>query len=545
MIDGFVKSPSGGAATQCRNRGPVRQKEPTPPYDPTVDKRTLTVFRLRALCALFLLFMTGCAVGPNFQRPEAPPVTQYTHGQTPASTQSAEGLAQQFNMGEQMAADWWRLFNCPQMDELIKKAIAENWNLQAALARLRQSQEILRAGYGVFFPQVEGSFSATRQSVSSSSFGTTSTASATRGRSSASGFGTTSTGNVFNFYTATASITYLLDVFGGQRRAVESFAAQTDYQDYTARATYLTLLGNVVNAAIAQAGYRAEIQATEEIIAFEKEQLQITEAQEKAGTVPYSTVLSIRAQLAATEATLPALRQSLSQTEHLLTALVGSLPAEWVPPPLDLEDISLPVELPVTLPSQFVRQRPDILAAEAILHSSSANIGVATAALFPSVTLSGAYGVNNTYLSKLFEKGSKFWSMGVDVATPLLQGGTLWFQREAALQAYQASLADYKQVVVSAFQQVADALRALEHDAENLRAQSESLAVAKEVLALLQKNYQAGLVDYLQLLTADNQYQQARLGYIQARTLRLQDTAALFVSLGGGWWTAETMPADN
>jgi NodT family efflux transporter outer membrane factor (OMF) lipoprotein len=466
--------------------------------------------------------ITGCAVGPDFVRPQAPAVTQYTQGQEPTQTVTAEGQTQHFEYGAKISEDWWYLFKSPKLDQMIKEAVAQNASLQAAQARLRQNQEILRAGYGVFFPQVSGSFSSIRQRFTTAQFGAAN-----------------APGNIFSLFTSSVSVSYILDVFGGQRRTVEGLAAQVDYQNYTALATYLTLLGNVVNTAVAQAAYRAQIEATDQLIGFQKEQLRITETQAKAGTVPYTNVVSIQAQLAATEATLPPLRQNLDKTNHLLSALVGRTPAEWTAPQLKLGDFSLPKDFPVTLPSELVRQRPDILAAEATLHNASANIGVATAAMFPSFNLSASYGQTADEITKLFGTAANIWSLGAAVAQPLFKGGTLWYQRKAAIEVYQASASDYRQVVVSAFQQVADSLRAVEHDAETLKAQAAALAAADQALRLVQTNYQAGLVNYLQVLTADNQYQQAKLSYIQAQALRLQDSAALFVALGRGWWNTE------
>ena len=323
-----------------------------------------------------LLFIAGCAVGPNFTRPKPPGVTQYTHGQQPTDTIAADNQAQHLELGMKIAEDWWRLFNSPTLDAMVRKAIKENNNLQSALSHLRQSQDNLHAGYGVFFPQIDSSFSATREKFSPAQFGSS------------------QTGSTFNLFTLTGTISYVVDVFGGQRRQVENLAAQVDYQVQTARATYLSLLGNVVNASIAQAAYGAEIEATEQLILIQKEQVRITQAQAQAGTTPYSGVFAIKAQLAATEATLPPLKKNLNQSMHLLTALAGSIPAEWEPSPLALSDLTLPAELPVSLPSEFARHRPDILAAEAQLHSAGANVGVATAALFPSLTLRGNYGQN-------------------------------------------------------------------------------------------------------------------------------------------------------
>jgi NodT family efflux transporter outer membrane factor (OMF) lipoprotein len=277
------------------------------------------------------------------------------------------------------------------------------------------------------------------------------------------------------------------------------------------------------------------MQATEEFINLEQEQLRITEVQAQAGTVPYANVLSIQSQLAATAATLPPLKQKRNQTEHLLATLAGRAPAEWQLPPVGLADLTLPRDLPVTLPSELVRQRPDIRAAEAQLHSASAEIGVATAALFPSFTVSGTYGANNTALPDLLSSNSGFWSLGASLTAPLFHGGTLWFQRKAAMEGYQQSLATYRETVLNAFAQVADTLRALEHDAETLQAQSQALEAAGGALRLVQANYQTGLANYVQVLIADGQYQQAKLGYLQALAQRFQDTVALFVALGGGW----------
>ena len=473
------------------------------------------------VCLLLLFFIVGCAVGPNFVRPKPPAVERYTWGAEPTTTVTADGQVQRFEKGAQVAGDWWRLFNSPKIDAVLKEALANNQTLQAAQASLRQSQESLRAGYGVFFPQFNAGFSASRQKFSLANIGSTSPS------------------ILFNLFTLATTVNYTIDVFGGERRAVEGLRAQVDVQHYTALATYLTLTGNVVNTVVAQAAYRDQIKATEEMIRLLKEQVQITETQVKAGIAPYSNLLSVQSQLEATEATLPPLQQNLSQAEHLLATLAGRLPAEWTPPEVGLGDLKLPSDLPISLPSDLVRQRPDILVAEAQLHSASANIGVTTAALFPTVTLDGTYGVDSLSIRHLFEKASKYWSLAGDASTPLFHGGTLWFQRKAAIEGYQQSLANYRQTVLSAFAQVANTLRALEHDADALRAQSQALDSAKEAFRLIQINYQAGLVNYLQVLIADGQYYQAKIGYLQALAQRFQDTIALFVALGGGWWNAE------
>jgi NodT family efflux transporter outer membrane factor (OMF) lipoprotein len=467
---------------------------------------------LKGFYSVVLFFLIGCAVGPDFVRPKPPTVDRYTSGAQPTATITADGQAQQFAQGAKIVADWWLLFNSPKLDEMIKDAIAHNPTLQAAQASLRQSQEYLQAGYGVFYPQFDAGFNATRQ------------------KSSQARFGGSSASSIFNLYTLTMTVSYALDIFGGERRAVESLNAQVDFQRYMVLGTYLTLTGNIVNTIIARSAYDAEIKTTEQIISLLKEQVRITEIQEQAGTVPYLNVLSLQSQLASTEAVLPPLRQKLSQTEHLLATLIGYLPAEWTSPQVDLSDL--------TLPSELVQQRPDILAAEAQLHSASAEIGVATAALFPSFTLNGTYGLNNASIKDLFKNTSSFWNLGANLTAPLFHGGTLSAKRRAAIEAYNQAAANYRQTVLSAFAQVADNLRALEHDAETLRAQSQALKASEEALRLIQANYEAGTVSYLQVLVADNQYHQAKIGYLQALAQRFQDTDAFFVVLGGGWWDA-------
>ncbi|HVP66922.1 MAG TPA: efflux transporter outer membrane subunit [Anaeromyxobacteraceae bacterium] len=466
--------------------------------------------------------LASCAVGPDFVRPEAPKVDRYEEGQDPESTVAAEGQAQRLERGAKVVGDWWRLFGSPQLDALMKDAARDNQTLQAALASLHASQANLRAGYGVFFPQADLDASATRQKATFVKFGETG-----------------APASVFNLFSLSGTVTYVLDVFGGQRRAVESLQAQADYQKATAVATYLTLTGNVVNTVIAAAAYAEQARATEELVRDEKEQVSITEAQAEAGTVPWVNALSLRSQLDAAEATVPPLLQRQVQAEHLLATLAGHLPSEWTAPRVAFSDLKLPASLPVSLPSELVSQRPDVLAAEAQLHQASAEIGVATAALLPSITLTGSLGGNNTTLSSMFAPNGTFWSFGAGLTAPLFHGGTLLNKRQAAVDAHDQALASYRQTVLQAFTQVADALRALENDARALAAQARSAADAEEALRLVRVNYEAGTANYLQVLVAFTQYHQARINYIQARAQRLQDTVALFVALGGGWWDPE------
>ncbi len=464
-----------------------------------------------------LLLLSGCTVGPDFVRPAAPSVDHYNQGSDPSATVAVEGQPQIFEKGVGPVADWWRLFDSKQLDAAVAEGLANNPSLEAAQASLRQSQDNLQAGYGIFYPEIDAGLGAERQKYSPARIGSAAPAS------------------IFNLVTLSASVSYTLDIFGGEHRAIESLQSQVDLQRSTVLATYLALSGNIVNTAIAAAAYRDEIKFTVQLIALQKEQVDITEKQAQAGTVPYESVLSLRSQLAASESTLPPLRQKLSQSEHLLATLAGHAPSEWTPAQVAMDELFLPEKLPLSLPSELVRQRPDILAAEAQMHGASAGIGVATAAEFPSFTLNGTYGQNNSSLSGLFGKNANFWSVGPNIALPLFNGGTLSEKKQAAIDAYQQSLALYRQTVLDAFAQVADTVRALEHDAETMQAESQSVSASEQSLHLTRVNYQAGLINYLQVLAADIQYRQAKIAYLQARAQRLQDTTALFVALGGDW----------
>jgi NodT family efflux transporter outer membrane factor (OMF) lipoprotein len=463
---------------------------------------------------------SGCAVGPQFHRPAAPTVTQYSHGPQPAETVAVAGTTQRFELGKVVTADWWRLFQSPDLDALITEAIANNPSLDAAEASLQASQNNLRSGYGIFFPSVDANVAAVRERYSSANVGQK------------------LPGTVFNVFTLSASVSYVLDVFGGQRRLIEELHAEVDVAHANEQAAFLALTGNIVNTVIARAAYRAEIEATRELISLQKEQVRLAEIQTQAGTAPYSTVLTLRSQLASNEATIPQLQQKAAQSAHLLAALSGHVPAQWKAPDVRLSDLTLPGELPVSLPSDLVRQRPDILVAEATAHAASANIGVATAAMLPSVTLNGGVGAATNSTSIVFPINGKAWNLGADVTAPLFEGGTLWFKRKAAVNNYQQAMALYRQTVLAAFEQVADSLRALDHDAQTLVAQHEALADADQALRLIQANYQAGLATYLDVLVADAQFHQAKIADIQAIAVRYQDTVILFAALGGGWWNA-------
>ena len=466
-----------------------------------------------------LIALAGCAVGPDFVRPAPPGAPGYTAGTLPAATAPADERAQRFMWPAPVATDWWRLFRSADLDARIGRALAANPTLAAARASLRRSEDDLRAGYAVFLPQIDASTSAIRQKPFLDISGVPR--------------------HTFDLYTLAGTVDYVLDVFGGERRAVESQRAQVETQEYETAAAYLTLTGNVVNATINEAAYAAQLDAIRGLAAIEADQVAIVRAQADAGTVPYSSVLLLETQRAATDAQVPALEQRLAETRHLLATLLGEEPGTFTAAPVALTSLELPADVPVTLPSEMARQRPDVLAAEASLHQASAEVGVATAAMFPHITLTAVYGWDGTTTAALISGPNAAWQLGAQLATPVFHGGALWFQRKAAIDVYTRSLATYRQTVLAALAQVADVLRALEHDAVEVAAQARQEAAASEALRLTAVNYESGTVNYLDVLTANIQENQAIIARVGGRAQRLQDTAALFVALGGGWWDAK------
>ncbi len=465
-----------------------------------------------------IALLSSCAVGPDFVAPAAPQTQHYTYAPQSVDAGAAQGLTQRFSPATELPADWWQLFKSPALDAAVARALVNSPTLQATEANLRVAQDNLRAGDAVFFPWLDTNVGA--QQVQSAS----------------AQQGSTLPGSIYNVRTLSGSVSYPLDLFGGERRSSEGLSALVDVQRHAGQAAFLTLTANVVNTCIARAAYLAQIRLTEALIVLETDQLRSSEAQVRSGTAPYANLLSQRSLIAANQALLAPLRQKASQAEHLLVLLQGDLPSQSSPPVIELETLTLPTDLPLSLPSQWVHQRPDILGAEAQLHVASANIGVATAALYPNITLNATLGTTSSSLSHLFDATGNFWSIGSSLTAPLFHGGALRAQRQGARDAFDAAKANYRLTVLSAFTQVADALKALNHDAQALQAQVDSEQNAHEALLLLQANYRAGLVAYVDVLTADVQFHTASIAKLQGVAQRYQDTVGLFVALGGGWW---------
>ncbi|WP_371865187.1 efflux transporter outer membrane subunit [Duganella aquatilis] len=493
--------------------------------------RQFNTLALRAgVAALIAAGLGGCALGPNFKQPDAPANAgaSYTPTPLPSQTASAPGLggaAQQFGFGQEIPAQWWSLFRSPALDQLIRSALEQNPNMAAAEAVLRQAQENYNAQAGnLLYPSVNGQLGVSRQKTS------VATAGAAAG--------------VYNVYNASVAVAYTPDVFGATRRTLEGAQAAIDYQRFQVEATYLTLSANVVTTAIQEASLRAQLQATREVLAALTQQQNVIEKQFEYGAIPRTTVLSQRNQVAQINATIAPLEKALASARHQLSVLAGKLPGEAGMPEFSLETLTLPEQLPVSLPSALVRQRPDIRASEEALHQASANIGVATAAQYPQITLSGAYGSSADTFGKLFDAQTTAWNLAAGLTQPIFNGGALRAQRRAAEAAYDAAAAQYRATVLNAFQNVADTLRALDADAAALKSQAEAEALAKETLDLSEQQYKLGGISYLVLLDAQRSYQQTHVSLVQAQAARYADTAALFQALGGGWWNrANGVPA--
>jgi NodT family efflux transporter outer membrane factor (OMF) lipoprotein len=474
--------------------------------------------------AVLITTLLGCAAGPDFKRPAAPAVDEYTRQLLPASTASADiagGGAQTFMHGGDVPADWWRMFQSPALDALVEKSLKANPGVEAAQAALRQAHELARAQRGAFFPTVQGGYSATRQRVSGD-------------LSSPLNSGE----SVFTLHTAQLSISYAPDVFGLNRRQVESLQAHAAQQRFQLEATYLTLATNVVSAAIQEAGLRAQIAAAREIIAINTRSLDLLRRQLAAGYIAGVDVAAQEAALAQAEQALPPLQKQLEQARNQLAALAGRFPADGAGESFELADLQLPAELPLSLPSRLVERRPDVRAAEEALHAASADIGVATANMLPQFTITGAKGGSATRFAEMFANGNPFWSIAGSVAQTLFDGGTLLHRKRAAQAAFDQAAAQYRQTVIAAFQNVADALQAAQADADALKAAVNAERAARKTLDLVSRQLEVGQVNYLALLGAQQTYQQSVLNLASARAARLTDTAALFQALGGGWWNA-------
>ncbi len=473
------------------------------------------------LAPAMALALSACAAGPNFKPPAPPATAGYTVEALPDQTEAtgvAGGEAQRFGSGHDLPGQWWDLFGSTRLDALIAQAMANYPAIAAQQAAVRAARENVRAQEGVFFPQVQGTAEVIRERVS--------------GATIAPGF----PGYMTSVYVANANLSYALDLFGGERRALEGLQAQAMAQSFQLEASYLTLTSNVASTAIQLASVRDQIAATREIIALEDKQLSIIQRQFELGSQTRADVLQQQSNLASVRATLPTLQQQLATAEHQLAVLTGQYPHDAVHTEFVLSDLKLPQDLPVSLPSTLVAQRPDVRAQEMLMHQASAAIGVATANMLPQFNLSAGYGGESLTIGSLLMPASNTWNLGAGITQPIFEGGALRAKRRAAIDAYDQASAQYRLIVLQAFQNVADTLTALDNDAQALKAEFDAVNAAKASLDLIQKQYDDGAVNYVSLLTAQQTYQQARIAYVRAVASRYTDTVTLFQVLGGGWW---------
>ena len=475
-----------------------------------------------AAWAVAATLLAGCAVGPDFAPPPAPDVKGYSPtplAKTTASAATVGGAPQTFVSSLDLPGQWWRLFHSKDLNSLVEQALTANADIEAAQAALSAARQNVYAQQGALFPTANANFTANRQLFEI-------------GQPSDVAAGP----QIFNLFTAQASVSYTPDVFGGTRRSIEALQAQADSQRFALEATYLTLTSNLAGAAVQEASLRGQIDATRRMIKIETDVLSLMQRQSKLGDIAESDVLAQQVALAQLEQTLPPLQKQLAQERDLIAALCGSFPSDRFPQQFAFATMSLPRDLPVSLPSQVVEQRPDVRAAEANLQAASAQIGVAIANRLPNITLSGEAGSTALALNQLFTPGFNFWSITGAVTQPIFDGGTLLHRELAAKAAFRQAAAQYRSTVINAFQNVADTLHAIHSDAVLLQKAVASERAASKSLDITRKRLELGDINYLALLNAQQTYQQALLSVVQAQAARYGDTVALFQALGGGWW---------
>ncbi len=475
---------------------------------------------LLAPLSLLCVALAGCTVGPDFKHPQVPANADYSRDKLTTTAQAdidAGGAAQRLIAGMDIPGQWWTLFRSPTLNTLVEEALRANPDVSAAQAALRQANELVYADQASLFPSINANASKTREKASGVTAGLPESP-------------------ILTVSSASLSVSYAPDVFGGTRRQIESTTAQAEYQRFQLEATYLTLTANVVNTAISLASVRDQVAATEAIIRLQSDQLDVLQAQRRLGAIGDSDVLTQQTALAQTRATLPPLQKQLAQTRNQLMAYLGRFPNQERGEAFNLASLHLPQELPVSLPSAMVGQRPDVRSAQAQLHQASANIGVAVANQLPQFSITGSLGSTVASGTKLFSAGTGVWSLAGSIAQPIFDAGALEHRKRAAVAAYDESAARYRGTVITAFQDVANALRALEADADALNQQVVAERSAQANLDLVQAQFKLGAVAYINLLNAQQTYQNIMLSRVKAQAARYSDTTALFQALGGGWW---------
>jgi NodT family efflux transporter outer membrane factor (OMF) lipoprotein len=469
--------------------------------------------KLRSLLLLYAL-LSGCAVGPNFTRPTPPAADGYIAPGSPQSQAPATAAGQHTELGQQIVGSWWSLFRSDVIDTVVAQAVEHNRTLEASTATLRQARALALASQGARYPQVGLTAGIGRQKYGQELFG--------------------GSFNLppFTYFAVGPTVSYTLDA-GGIARTIEGQRAVADVTQHQLDAAYLTVTGQAVMQTLAIASARAQIATIETILSQDRDNLKLVQTSFDEGSAARIDVVSAQSQLATDMALLPPLRQELSRAHHALSVVLGRAPLNELPPDLDLVQVTLPLDIPVSLPSELAHRRPDILAAEARLHAATSAVGVAESNLYPKIQLNGTVGQQAVNAGDLFNGSNTAWSLISGLTMPLFDGGTLRAQKRAAVEAMHASAANYEQTVLEAFGQVADLLDALNHDAEQLDAQAHAQEAAQNNLDLARASYQEGNVGVIQVLDAQRAFQQARLGYVRSEAQRYLDTVQLFLALGG------------
>ena len=480
---------------------------------------------VRLIAALGAAALGACAVGPDFHRPAAPAAADYGSAPAQGVTAAADttgGAAQQLVGDMDIAGAWWELFQSPKLTALVVEALKNNPNMEAAHAALRQAQDLYTAQRGSLFPTVQGGFAAQRAKNAVETL--------------ANPTSLPQVNPYYNLFTAQLSLSYMPDVFGGTRRALEASRAQADSTRFELIATYVTLSSNVVTTAVQEGSLRGQIAATERLLALQHQLTDTVQRERSIGSASNADLLQQQAAEAQTAATLPPLRKQLGQTRDALTALLGRLPSQEPADTFRFEDLTLPPQLPVSLPSKLIEQRPDVRQAEENLHAASARVGVALADMLPQFTITADTGSAALEIGRLFTPYTAFWDLGASLTQTLFAGGALRYRHRAAEDALDQAAAEYRATVILACQNVADTLRALQADADALEASAAADRAARASFELARRQYTNGSLSLLGLLNVEQTYQQAEIALVQAEANRYADTAGLFQALGGGWW---------
>ena len=466
---------------------------------------------LAALAAAAVV-LSGCVAGPRFVAPKGPQTARYTRAPLAALNGGAGGVT--LDTALPLPAQWWSVLRAPMLDSTIQAALSGNRGLAAARSRLAQAQELIGVAQASLYPHVDLDGSAGRVKYGAAFLGPTKLP-------------------PFSFYSIGPSVSYAFDYTGKARRSVERQRALARSQDEQLQAAALALSGNVAMQALMAASARSQINTLQAVLNDDRRNLQLVQDAFAAGSGTRVDILNAQSQLSTDQTLMPPLRRQLSLATDALALLVGMPPGEWSVPDFQLDQFHLPSRLPLVLPSELAHRRPDIEAAEARLHAATAAVGVASANLYPQISLSANASFESTALRALFNAGGIGAGLTAGLTAPLFDHGALRARQRAAVDEMHAALADYQQAVLSAFRQVADALQGLDHDQELLTSEHSALTTSAQNLDLTRQSYTAGESGVLQVLDAQRQNQQARLGLVRARAQRLQDAVQLLLALGG------------